>query len=86
MKQVYSTSDFKNTQLIDDNDPIPDGFTDQVPMIENPDGTYTGFYQPEWNGSGWVEGGTAPTQAPQPPSFDDRLSAVESAISSLMGV
>jgi hypothetical protein len=44
------------------------------------------LYYAKWNGSAWIEGGTVPTPQAQPPSIDARLSAVESAISSLMGV
>lgn len=34
----------------------------------------------------WSEGGTAPEPVTQPPTQDERLSAVEAAVSALMGV
>ncbi|MFT9116546.1 MAG: hypothetical protein ABF497_05400 [Sporolactobacillus sp.] len=94
MKTIYDIANYQNTKLIDDNDQIPGGFTDQTPMKKNSDGTYTGYFKPAWSGSAstWIEGATADeissinTTVPQPPSIDARLSAVESVISSLMGV
>lgn len=45
-----------------------------------------GFYLPKWNGSAWVEGGTAPDTQPTEPTTDERLASVEAAITALMGV
>lgn len=39
-----------------------------------------GFYWPKWDGEQWVEGGEAPEPQPQPPSEEQRLSALEDAI------
>jgi len=55
--------------------------------IQCPDG----FYKPKWDGTQWIEGLTqaeidALNNQPVTPSESDRLSAVESAISALMGV
>lgn len=45
-----------------------------------------GFYWPKWDGAQWIEGGTVPVPVTQPPTEDERISAVEAAISTLMGV
>ena len=47
-----------------------------------------GFYHPKWDFEleQWIEGGVAPEPQPQDPTEADRLSAVESALASLMGV
>lgn len=45
-----------------------------------------GFYLPKWDGEKWAEGGIAPKPIPQIPTDSERLDAIESAISKLMGV
>lgn len=79
-------------RLIDDNgyfieDVITEETNNNLIEVQCPDG----FYKPKWNGSAWVEGLTqaeidAIKNQPKVPSESDRLSAVESAISALMGV
>lgn len=46
----------------------------------------SGFYWPKWDGSAWVEGGTAPAPVTTEPTTDERLASVEAAITALMGV
>jgi hypothetical protein len=36
-----------------------------------------GFYLPRWNGTDWVEGGTAPEPVPHDPTVDERLDSLE---------
>lgn len=50
-----------------------------------------GFYKPKWNGTAWVEGLTqseidAVRNQPQPPTQEERLSAMEAALLSLLGL
>lgn len=45
-------------EIIGDNDQVPNGYTDILPMIDNGDGTYKGYYKAKWNGSSWEEGAT----------------------------
>lgn len=45
-----------------------------------------GLYLPRWTDGGWVEGGVAPESVPIEPSEEERLEAVEEAITALMGV
>lgn len=45
-----------------------------------------GFYWPKWDGTQWVEGGTAPEPVVQPPTEDERIAWLESAMSAMMGV
>lgn len=60
MRTVYDITNYQNTQLIGDSDPIPTGFTDIKPMKLNDDGkTYTGLYKPVWSNGVWGEGATA---------------------------
>lgn len=60
MRTVYDMTNYQNTQLIGDSDPIPTGFTDIKPMKLNDDGkTYTGLYKPVWSNGVWGEGATA---------------------------
>lgn len=45
-----------------------------------------GLYLPRWTGTEWVEGGQAPEPKLIEPSEEERLEAVEEAITALMGV
>ncbi len=40
----------------------------------------SGFILPRWDGTQWVEGGTPPAPVAQPPSAEERIAALESAI------
>ena len=39
-----------------------------------------GFILPRWDGTQWVEGGTAPTPQPMQPTQEERLVALEAAM------
>lgn len=39
-----------------------------------------GFYLPRWNGTEWVEGGTAPEPVVPEPSDSERISSLEIAL------
>jgi hypothetical protein len=74
---------FVEDVLIQDNEITPN---DCIEVI-CPDG----FYRTKWNGNQWVEGLTidvikAITNKSIIPNDQDRLNAIESAISALMGV
>lgn len=43
-----------------------------------------GFYLPRWNGTEWVEGGTAPEPVPQAPSEAERIEMLENTLLLLM--
>lgn len=43
-----------------------------------------GFILPRWDGTQWVEGGTAPEPIPYTPTESERLEALESAMLALM--
>ena len=66
---------------------IEDVILDTVPVLEDgtPDPAYiatpcpAGFYWPRWDGTQWVEGGTAPEPVPPEPTIEERLAAVEAA-------
>ena len=68
-------------RIIDENGLfIEDAFVDELTefTIETP--CPDGFYHPKWDGSKWVEGGVAPEPTPQPPTAEERLEALESAM------
>lgn len=65
---------------------ICDAFVEEITELTIETPCPAGFYRPRWDGTQWVEGGTAPAPVVQPPTEEDRLSAVEAALASLMGV
>lgn len=42
-----------------------------------------GFYLPKWNGTQWVEGGTAPAPTVQPPTTEERLDTLEPKVATI---
>ena len=45
-----------------------------------------GFYLPKWDGTQWIEGGTAPIPTATEPTLEERTKVNEDAILALMGV
>ena len=43
-----------------------------------------GFYLPRWNGTEWIEGGTAPEPTPPVPTEVERIVAMEEALDFLL--
>jgi len=74
-------------RIIDENGFfVCDDFVDELTefTIETP--CPPGFYLPKWDGKKWVEGGQAPEQTTPTPTDTDRITALESALSAMMGV
>ena len=55
---------------LDDGTPDPAFVSEPCP---------SGFFWPRWDGTQWVEGGTAPDPVPTEPTIEERLAAVEAA-------
>ena len=81
--RIDSNGFFIGDVIIQDGEAIPaDCIETQCPG---------GFYKPKWDGAKWVEGATQEeinniTNIVQTPSIEQRISSIESAISTLMGV
>lgn len=71
-KQGYFIEDV----LLQDNEEI----TEDLIETECPQG----LYLPKWNGTEWIEGGTAPEHEPPKPTAEERLDELENAILFLM--
>ena len=72
-------------RIIDENGLfIEDAFVTELTeyTIETP--CPGGFYRPKWDGTQWVEGGTAPEPQPATPTAEERLNELENAILFLM--
>ena len=68
-------------RIIDSNglfvcDDFVDELTDRTIETPCPDG----FYLPKWDGTRWVEGGTAPVPTPTEPTTEERIEALELAL------
>ena len=61
---------------------LEDG-TPDTHFIETP--VPQGFILPKWDGTQWVEGGTAPEPQTAEPTIEERVKAAEDAIVVLMG-
>lgn len=81
--KLYRKIDTKTGNFIEDClfDDVPqnNGFYSYIEQAPT-----QGFYLPRWNGSEWVEGGTAPDPQPIEPTEAERLAAVEAALDFLL--
>lgn len=89
MKVVYKIGEGGFFAGHEEMSSVPPGCTDKKPMIDNGDGTFTGFYKAKWDGEKWIEGATqleieAITNAPKTPTEEERIAALEEALLLLM--
>ena len=65
-------------RIIDENGFfVCDDFVDELTELTIETPCPAGFYRPRWDGTAWVEGGTAPELTPQAPTLEERLAALE---------
>ena len=72
-----NTGNFLEDVLFENEPSFDDGSYISVPVPQ-------GFYWPKWNGSEWIEGGTAPEPTPPVPTEVERIVAMEEALDFLL--
>ena len=71
----------KFVHIIDSNGLfVEDAFVDELTELTIETLCPEGFYHPKWDGTQWVEGGTAPTSVQETPTESERITTLEDAM------